>query len=558
MVSSWMEKLAGKGRRGGSGVLVQISREVVGRRRSIAGAVSEVRHPAVLDALSDDDFKVLDQLIDERDRARIASSRPCWPASPTPPPTPRASTGKRSTPRCASTSCCRPKIPAREREKLLRDAYRAAQRAGYVQGGRKALARLGQRAVAAGDGERARVLLQQQVDLGPETDGHRGRGGLRDPAWVTSCAAMATCKVRMDAVRAGASFRRPPWVCPGRGRSQRCARSTCGGPPSIRRDAGRACSAMRSVPRVGPATWRSQSRLVANYAGTLVQLGRLEEAVVELVRAGARDCPARSATSALENHCLEALSRVERELGRIQEVAESRGGVGGYAGTARKPAGGGPGCPPARLNAALARTVRRTPAGPTSARWSLPRSIGDEHLEQRAYGGMGVAYSHMNMPVEALNHLMLALDLARASNDSAHEAQWLASIGEALWKFDQPATPVKAIQQAIMAARAADDNDLQAGMLSLLGQIHVSNREPGKARLLLHPRARSVPGAREAARRRSRPSRRSGRWRWTPNSRRRRFVSTTRRSSCAARDRPARRGGAYLRAVGPALAAPGR
>jgi tetratricopeptide (TPR) repeat protein len=112
----------------------------------------------------------------------------------------------------------------------------------------------------------------------------------------------------------------------------------------------------------------------------------------------------------------------------------------------------------------------------------LSRSIGDELLEQRAYGGLGVTYSQMNMPVEALNHLMLALDLARANNDAAHEAQWLASIGEALWKFDQQDDAIKAIQQAIAAARTADDPDLQAGMLSLLGQIHVSNREPGKAR----------------------------------------------------------------------------
>ena len=65
-MSSWIEKLANKGRKGGNGVLVQISREVVGRKRSINGAISEVRHPAVLDALSDDDFAILGDIIDER------------------------------------------------------------------------------------------------------------------------------------------------------------------------------------------------------------------------------------------------------------------------------------------------------------------------------------------------------------------------------------------------------------------------------------------------------------------------------------------------------------
>ena len=52
-MSSWIEKLDNKGKRGGSGVLVQISREVVSRKRSINGAISEVRHPAVLDALAE-------------------------------------------------------------------------------------------------------------------------------------------------------------------------------------------------------------------------------------------------------------------------------------------------------------------------------------------------------------------------------------------------------------------------------------------------------------------------------------------------------------------------
>lgn len=65
-MSGWIERLAGKGKRGGSGVLVQISREVVGRRRSLQGAISEVRHPAVLDALSDDDFRELDEIVAER------------------------------------------------------------------------------------------------------------------------------------------------------------------------------------------------------------------------------------------------------------------------------------------------------------------------------------------------------------------------------------------------------------------------------------------------------------------------------------------------------------
>ncbi|MDQ4099661.1 MAG: hypothetical protein M3121_04105, partial [Chloroflexota bacterium] len=167
-MSSLMDRLAGRGRRGGNGVLIQIAREVVGRRRSLQGAISEVRHPAVLDVLSDEDFRALDKVIDERrtsDREfSLVLARLTHAAA-------HAKGFDRQTVDAALQldSLLPAEDPAREREKLLRDAYRAAQRAGYVKGGRTALARLGQRSFHAGDAERARALLKQQVELGPET-----------------------------------------------------------------------------------------------------------------------------------------------------------------------------------------------------------------------------------------------------------------------------------------------------------------------------------------------------------------------------------------------------
>jgi len=475
VVSSWMEKLAGKGRRGGSGVLVQISREVVGRRRSIAGAVSEVRHPAVLDALSDDDFKVLDQLIDER----ISSDREF--ATVLARLTHAAAHAKgfdRQTVEAALRldDLLPAEDPGREREKLLRDGYRAAQRAGYVQGGRKALARLGQRAVASGDGERARVLLQQQVDLGPDT---------MDTEDEVESAILLGDILRRDGdvqgamalfQRARASGERlnfPQGVAEATVREIDVRRATLD-PESLAEMQRQALEAARASGDIA-----MQSRLVANHANSLVQLGRLEEAVTELEDglAIAREIGDLS----LENHCLEALSSVERELGRLQEVADREAALVDV----EERRGNQPAAAQDALQyASTLLTLGRFDAarGAYERAVELARAAGNEGLEQRAYGGMGVAYSHMNMPVEALNHLMLALDLARAGNDTSHEAQWLASIGEALWKFDQVDDAVKAIQQAIVAARETDDVDLQAGMLSLLGQIHVSNGEPGKAR----------------------------------------------------------------------------
>jgi tetratricopeptide (TPR) repeat protein len=471
-----MEKLAGKGRRGGSGVLVQISREVVGRRRSIAGAVSEVRHPAVLDALSDDDFRMLDEMIDERvtsDREfATVLSRLTHAAA-------HAKGFDRQTVDAALRldSLLPAEDPGREREKLLRDAYRAAQRIGYVQGGRKSLARLGQRAVAAGDGERARVLLQQQVDLGPEQmDGEdevdsavllgdilRRDGDVQGAMDLFERAIRSSERLGFDQGLAEASVRvieiRRPTLDP-----QSLA--------TMQRDA------LEAARRSGDSA--IQSRLIANHADTLVHLGQLDEAVVQLEEGLA--ISRQIGDLSLENHCLEALSRVERELGRISDMAGHQADL--VAVEERR------GQQPAAAHDAVQHGSTLLSLGRLDAARAayehaveLARSIGDELLEQRAYGGLGVAYSRSNMPVEALNHLMLALDLARATNDPAHEAQWLASIGEALWKFDQPDDAIKAIQQAIVAARTAEDVSLEAGMLGLLGQIHVSSHEPDKARL---------------------------------------------------------------------------
>lgn len=475
MVSSWMDKLAGKGRRGGSNVLVQIAREVVGRRRSIAGAVSEVRHPAVLDALSDDDFKVLDSLIDERvisdPEFATVLARLTHAAA-------HAKGFDRQTVDAALRldAMLPSDDPAREREKLLRDAYRAAQRSGYVQGGRKALARLGQRAMAAGDAERARVLLQQQVDLGPES---------MDTQDEVASALMLGDLLRRDgdvpsastlyerAMQSALRINDPQGIAEASVRHIELRKATLD-PQSLAELQSQALEAARAS---GDTVM--QGRLVSGYAESLVRLGRLDDAVVQLEDglSVAREI----GDLGLENWCLETLSNVERELGRLHEVARRESEM--VAMQERR------GDQPAAAREAIQHGSTLISIGQFDAARDayeraveLARSAGDEVLEQRAYGGLGVAYSQMNQPVEALNHLMLALDLARANEDAAHEAQWLASIGEALWKFDQQEDAVQAIQQAIVAARTVDDADLQAGMLSLLGQIHVSSREPGKAR----------------------------------------------------------------------------
>ena len=65
-MARFVDWLSGRGRPDGhSSVILQFAREVVERRRSMQGALNEVRHPAVLDSLSDDDFRALDDIIAE-------------------------------------------------------------------------------------------------------------------------------------------------------------------------------------------------------------------------------------------------------------------------------------------------------------------------------------------------------------------------------------------------------------------------------------------------------------------------------------------------------------
>ncbi|MBA2277263.1 MAG: tetratricopeptide repeat protein [Chloroflexia bacterium] len=474
-MSSWIDRLAGKGRRGGNGVLVQIAREVVGRRRSVQGAISEVRHPAVLDVLSDDDFKALDRVIEERrtsDRefAQVLARLTHAAA--------HAKSFDRQTVDAALRldSLLPADDPAHEREKLLRDAYRAAQRAGYVQGGRRAMSRLGQRAFDAGDTERARVLLEQQVDLGPET--------MDSVDEVGSAILLADILRREGDTRGAVNFYRRA------GRSAQRLDDYNGLAEALLKqlelmgsEVGRETrvalqeQALDAAKRTGDRV--IQSRIVVGLAGTLIGLGRLDDAIAHLETGLliARDI----GDLTLENECLAMLSDVERKLGRMHVVADrERELVQVEERLGNKPAAAADAVQLGTTLLSIGRLDESREAFERAVR--LARTINNEVLEQRAFGGLGVVHTQLNRPVEALNNLMQALDLARAARDSAHEAQWLGSIGEALWKFDQPADAVQAINQAVAVARRVDDHDLHAGMLSLLGRIYASGRQVTKAR----------------------------------------------------------------------------
>ncbi len=473
-MSSWIEKLANKGRKGGNGVLVQISREVVGRKRSINGAISEVRHPAVLDALSDDDFSILADLIDERlDSDREFSqvlARLTHAAA-------HAKGFDRQTVDAALQldALLPSEDPAREREKLLRDAYKAAQRAGYVHGGRRALGRLGHREMSAGDTEKARALFQQQLDLGPPANDTidevesailLGDIVIRDGDSQTALALYD---------RAEESSRRIDYK---RGLADTLLRRLEIGGENLELEtrAEMEEDLLRLSTDLGDDVVLTQ--LIGRHASTLMALNRFEDVVAHLE--DGLEVAREMQDLELENACLAMLSEVEQRIGRFDNAVDrQRDLINVEERLGNMPA--------AAADAVHYGSTLLTLGRLEDAREVFQRAIklseeaGDKRVAQRAYGGLGVTLSAMKHPVEALNNLMQALEIARDTEDIAHEAQWLGSIGEALWKYDQREDALRSIHQAIDAARRVDDVDLQAGMFSLLGQIALADRNMRQA-----------------------------------------------------------------------------
>ena len=480
-MSGIWEKLGagGRGRGGGGAALVQIAREVVGRRRSLQGALNEARHPAVLDALHEEDFEALDTTVEKRTHSdpefALVLARLVHAAA-------RAKGFDRQIVDAALRldSLLPADDPSREREKLLRDAYGAAQRDGYVLGGRLALARLGHRAFDAGDLERARVLFQQQLDLGPDAD--------------DSSAEVDAALVLADILRRDGDLPAAQTLYRRAGRSAQRLNHHRGVAEALTRqielmDAKTGLDTLATLQRQAlDAAQRTldrglQGRILLGLAETLLRQNQPAEAMVQLVTG--LDVAREIGDLSLENRCLSLLVEAERRGGKLAPVAEHEAALlaleerlGNRAAAAEWAI---------RLGGTRLSLGRAEDAAEAFARaLTLAEAVSDVRLEQRALGGIGVAQTALNRPVEALDHLMRALDLARRTGDTAHEAQWLGGIGQALWTFAQPDDAIQAINQAIAAARRVDDGELQAGMLTLLGKIHVAGRQPARAKECFH------------------------------------------------------------------------
>lgn len=474
-MTSLRDWLGFRRREGAGDAVLLIAREVTDRQRSVQGGLAEIRDPRVLDRLTADDFEGLDMVVEEQaDEDReyaVVLARLTYAAA-------RA---KGFDDQIVDAALRLDTLlpgddPSHERDRLLRDAYSVAQRSGYVEGGRAALSRLGLRALDAGDTERARALLRQQLELGDEADD--------DIAEVNAALALGDL-LRKEGERSDAQslFRRA-----GRGAqrldyqhgiAEALVRQIEMLPRNTDLETMAALQRQASEAARRTADLGLQSRIVLSLAETLRRNGKIPEAVAQLEQG--LTVSRQIGDLGLEGRCLSTLVEIEHARGRIAAAAgherdlvaleDRRGNRAGASEWA------------IRMGTSLLDLDDVPAALEAFTRGlELATAAADVGLEQRALGGIGMAYARAGRRSESLEHMMRALDLARASRDRRNEARWLATLGQILWRFEQPQEAMRALSDGMAAAQRVEDLGLQANMLTQLGRMYAAGGQTARAK----------------------------------------------------------------------------
>ncbi|MBA2597032.1 MAG: tetratricopeptide repeat protein [Chloroflexota bacterium] len=458
----------------GDSVLL-IAREVTDRQRSVQGGLSEIRDPRVLDRLTAEEFEGLDMVIEEQageDREyAVVLARLTYAAARA-----KGFDDQLVDAALRLDTLLPGDDPSHERERLLRDAYGVAQRSGYVEGGRAALSRLGLRAIDAGDTERARALLRQQLELGDEEDD--------DIAEVNAALALGDL-LRKEGERAEAQglFRRA-----GRGAqrldyqhgiAEALVRQIEMLPRNTDLETMAALQRQASEAARRTADLGLQSRIVLSLAETLRRNGKIPEAVSHLEEGLA--VSRQIGDLALEGRCLATLVDIEHARGRLAAAAGHERDLVTLEDRRGNRAGAGEWA--IRMGTSLL-DLDDIPAAleAFSRGLELATAAGDVSLEQRALGGIGMGFARAGRRSESLEHLMRALDLSRAARDRRNEARWLATLGQVLWRFEQPQEAMRALTDGLAAAHRVEDLGLQANILTQLGRMYAAGGQTARAK----------------------------------------------------------------------------
>lgn len=469
-----MARLGGRGRHNGANAIVHLAREVVGRRRTLQNATQEVRNAVILDALSDEDFRALDTTIAERSTSDREFAQTLARLS-------FAAARAKGFDRCVVDAALRLDSlipvddPAHERDRLLRDAYASAQKASYIRGGRLALGRLGRRAVEAEDLERARVLLLQQLDLGPEKDD--------TPAEVDSALVLGDILRRDGEDDLAQTYYRRAASAADRleyrqGVAEALVRqidtTPSGNPETV---AMLQHQALDAAQRTGDRAL--EARILIGLADTLSGNDRVQDSIPYYREA--LSFAEETGDLTLHARCVTALARAYRSSGQVEEAIDAeRDALAIEERLGNRAAAASWALSIGKDELAL-RNVEAAVDAFDRARM-LGEELGDAGIQQRAEGSLGIAHTLLGNGPETIDHLHRAIELARQADDREQEARWVASLGQAYRMFGQFDDAIRVTNDAVSLAEANEDLGMQAEAFTLLGQIYAARRETIRSR----------------------------------------------------------------------------
>jgi len=356
----------------------------------------------------------------------------------------------------------------RDQELHLREALHAAERIANVPGKRRALSRLARLNFDRGETERARELLNRQLESGREDS-----DTLEDVETAILLGDLA--RTEDDAIGAQEYYQRAA-------RSARRVGHFAGVVDAllrqviILRELGELEDAILVLQQAQEAAdrtidLRSQAEIAIQTGAILSEQHQYQQSRTYLLTALERS---RSmADIAVESRCLTGLARVEQRGGRsldaaghFEELAELELRLGNRSAAVQ-----------ARLESADIYLSHRDPNRALVALQQaqpLSDSLEDPAVHQQVLGTLGLIYGALNRRNDAVETLMSAVQQARRANDVEQEARWLLGIGDVLLDFGELDDALALAKHSLEISQQQGIERLQAQALGLIGSISLA------------------------------------------------------------------------------------
>ncbi|HEX3722423.1 MAG TPA: tetratricopeptide repeat protein [Nitrolancea sp.] len=356
----------------------------------------------------------------------------------------------------------------REQELHLREALHAAERIANVPGKRRALSRLARLNFDRGETERARELLNRQLESGREDS-----DTLEDVETAILLGDLA--RTEDDPIGAQEYYQRAA-------RSAKRVGHFAGVVDAllrqvvILRELGEPADALLVLQQAQEAAdrtidLRSQAEIAIQTGAILSEQHQYQQARTHLLTALERS---RSmADIAVESRCLTGLARVEQRSGRtidaaghFEELADLELRLGNRSAAVQ-----------ARLESA---NIFMSHGDPNRALATLQQvqpladSLEDPAVHQQVLGSVGLVYGALGRRNDAVETLMAAVQQARRAGDVEMEARWLLGIGETLLQFGELDDALALAKHSLEIAEQHGRERLQAQALGLIGSISLA------------------------------------------------------------------------------------